>query len=250
MGTDETVLVTTGNGVATVTLHRPDSLNAITPEMLDRLGEHLEAIASDPDVQALVLTGAGRAFSAGVDLKALGERSLTGGTVGDLLDVPARKVIDLLVSIPKVVIARVNGACFTGALELALACDLMVVADEAKLGDTHTKWGLRPTWGMSQRLIRTVGVSRARYLSYTSVTFSGEEAARWGMAIRSVPRAELDSAVEEILTSLAANSNGSLAAYKDLYRASLDSSLTDGLAYEASTHYRIDDTDERLTAFR
>ena len=74
---------------------------------------------------------------------------------------------------PQVVIARVNGFCYTGALELALACDLIVTADEAKLADTHAKWGLRPTWGMSQRLVRLVGVGRARELSYTAQPISG-----------------------------------------------------------------------------
>ena len=114
-----------------------------------------------------MLTGAGRAFSAGVDLKALGQRRLDNGMVGDLLDVPARDLIVQLTTMPQPVIARVNGACFTGALELVLACDLAVAADGAKFGDTHAKFGLRPTWGMSQRLVAAVGITRARDLSYT-----------------------------------------------------------------------------------
>jgi len=233
-----------------MTLTRPDALNAITREMLLGLSAALDELAADDAIRVVVLTGEGRAFSAGVDLKALAGRTLEGGGVGDVLDLPARDAIRRLTTIPKVVIARVNGFCFTGALELALACDLMVVADEAKLADTHAKFGLRPTWGMSQRLVRTVGVARARELSYTARTFSGSDAAAWGLAVRSVPRAELDDAVAELAEAIVANSAGSLAAYKDLYRQALDRGLGDGLDYEAGTDYPITDTEERVASFR
>lgn len=245
-----TIAVTTNDAVATITLDRPDALNAITPEMLGELGDALEAVATDSSVRVVVLTGAGRAFSAGVDLKALGDRSLEGGSVGDILDLPARRAIELLTTMPKIVVAKVNGHCFTGALELALACDLVVVADEAKLGDTHAKFGLRPTWGMSQRLIRIVGIARARELSYTARTFTGADAAAWGIAMRAVPAAELDATVDDLVTTILANSDGSLAAYKDLYRVALDTGLTDGLAHEAAIEFVIDDTEERIAGFR
>ena len=154
-----------------------------------------------------------------------------------------------LTTMPQVVIARVNGFCYTGALELALACDLIVTADEAKFADTHAKWGLRPTWGMSQRLVRLVGIARARELSYTAQPISGTEAAAWGLATRSVPRDELDGAVAELAAVIADNSAGSIAAYKDLYRHALDSGLTAGLAYEAETQYRITDAASRVASF-
>ena len=171
--------------------------------MLEELVVALDAISEDESVKVVVLTGAGKAFSAGVDLKALGGRTLEGGAVGDYLDVPARQVIDRLTTIPKIVIARVNGFCFTGALEMVLACDLVVVANEARLGDTHTKWGLRPTWGMSQRLPRMVGIVRARELSYTARTFTGVEAAEWGLATQAVPLEELDGAVNDLARTIA-----------------------------------------------
>lgn len=237
-------------GVATVTLQRPDALNAFTPSMLETLADTFEQLGSDDSVRVIVLTGAGRAFSAGVDLKALGDVTLDGGAVGDLLDTPARRAIAAITTIPKVVIGKVNGFCFTGALEIALACDLMIVADEAKLGDTHAKFGLRPTWGMSQRLIRMVGIARARELSFTARTFSGVEAAAWGLATRAVPLDELDDAVDTLVGELLDNADGSLAAYKDLYRAALDGGLADGLTYEATTPYAIADTNERIAGFR
>ena len=250
MTAGSTVRLTADGETATVILDRPDALNAITPGMLDELIATLDQVGSDDAVRLVVLTGEGRAFSAGVDLKALGDRSLDGGSVGDLLDLPARRVIELLTTMPKPVIAKVNGFCFTGALELVLACDLVVAADEAKFGDTHAKFGLRPTWGMSQRLIRVVGASRARELSYTARSFTGADAAAWGLAIRSVPRDELDHVVVELANQILANSSGSLAAYKDLYREALDGGLADGLGYEASTAYPITDTDERIAGFR
>ena len=235
---------------ATITLDRPHALNAITPDMLYELGSALEEVGADPAVTVVVLTGAGRAFSAGVDLKSLGDRGMDGGKVGDLLDVPGRRVLDLIGTIDKIIIAKVNGPCFTGALEIALACDIVVAADEAIFGDTHAKWGLRPTWGMSQRLPRTVGAARARYLSYTASTFTGREAAEWGLAALSCPAAELDGIVAELAQRTCANSRAALAAYKDLYRAADRMTLPDGLEYEASTDYPIEDTDSRIARFR
>lgn len=233
--------------VCTITLNRPEALNAITPKMLAELGHAVSQAAEADGVGAVVLTGAGRAFSAGVDLKALGDRSLEGGLVGDILDIPARAATRAIADCPKPVIAKVNGACFTGALELALACDLMVVAEDAKLGDTHAKWGLRPTWGMSARLPALVGLARARELSLTARTFLGREAYAMGMACAMAPRGELDAAVDSLCEQLLRNSAQSLAAYKVLYGTpELEAALT----REANTGFSITDTDERLAGFR
>lgn len=235
---------------ATITLHRPEAMNAITVVMLGEILEALTTIASNAEVRTVVITGEGRAFSAGVDLKALGTRSLEGGAVGDYLDVPARAVIDAIAALEAIVIAKINGFCFTGALELALACDLIIAADEAKFGDTHAKWGLRPSWGMSQRLPHLVGPQRARLLSYSAMTFTGAEAAQWGLASASHPREGLDAAVAALAATIAENSKGALLAYKDLYRASDDLELAEGIAYEESTQYEIDDTEPRIAQFR
>lgn len=234
---------------ATIVLDRPQALNAITPTMLEELEQVLAELAADDSVSVIVLTGRGRAFSAGVDLKVLNGMGLADGEVGGGLNGPARRVTAALSTIPKPVIAAVNGFCFTGALELALACDLIVVAAEAKLGDTHAKWGLRPTWGMSQRLPQLVGLARARELSYTARAFTGTEAAEMGLAVRAVPAAELDDAVTELVSALAANSPGSIAAYKDLYRVAAERGLDEGLAYEYGTDYSIADSAERLSGF-
>jgi len=240
-----------GSGsVATITLNRPEALNAITVGMLVELRNALDIVAADPSISVVVITGAGRAFSAGVDLKSLDGAPLEGGAVGDYLDLPAHEVSKRILGLEAVVIAKVNGFCFTGALELVLMCDVVVTADEAVFGDTHTKWGLRPSWGMSQRLPRAVGPARARFLSYTATTFSGRDAATWGLAAISVPRADLDTVVADMATGIAANSRGALLAYKDLYRLAESVPLPEGLAYEGSRSYPIDDTESRIAQFR
>lgn len=249
MGYD-TILTETRDGIATITLNRPEALNAITRTMLLELRDALTAVSNEDDTGVIVLTGAGRAFSAGVDLKDLGDRELVNGSVGEYLDDPARAVIQSIQKIRKVVIARINGHCYTGALEIALACDLIVCANEAKLGDTHAKWGLRPSWGMSARLPSAVGRMRAHELSYTGRTFTGEEAAAWGLANRSVPLEELDAAVNELAGAINANSAGSIAAYKALYTKGGSRTEKKALQFEEEKDFSIDDTNERLADFR
>ncbi|MDP6407301.1 MAG: enoyl-CoA hydratase/isomerase family protein [Alphaproteobacteria bacterium] len=237
--------------VATIALDRPDSLNAFVPELLEEIGQALETVAVDDGVSVLVLTGKGRAFSAGVDLKALQARGLdlTKGDVGSALNDNARRVTDLLESMPQATIAKVNGHCFTGGVEIMLACDIIIIAEEAKVGDTHAVLGLRPTWGMTQRLPRRVGLMRARELSFTARTISGREAAEMGLALEAVPAAELDARVDELAGAIAANSPGSIAAYKDLYRQAANSGLEAGLDYERNADYVVADVEERFGAF-
>jgi enoyl-CoA hydratase len=235
--------------VRTLTLDRPEALNALTPQLLVELGDRLSEAAADATVRVVVLTGTGRAFSAGVDLKALAQAPIEDGNVSMDLNGAARRVTELLATMPKVTIAKVNGFCFTGALELALACDLFVAADEAKIGDTHTKWGLRPTWGMSARLIRAVGVARARDLSYTARTISGLDAFAYGMASHHAPLDELDGVVAELASTIAANSSDAIAAYKDLYRNSQDRGLGDALSFEYTTNYPMSGAGARLGTF-
>ncbi|MEM9039286.1 MAG: enoyl-CoA hydratase/isomerase family protein [Actinomycetota bacterium] len=243
------VFVSDAGPVRTVTISRPEALNALTPALLTEIGDALDAAVSDESVRVVVLTGEGRAFSAGVDLKALGESGVDGGDVSGSLNDPARRVTELLSTMPKVTIARVNGFCFTGALELALACDLMVVAEHAKLGDTHAKFGLRPTWGMSARLVRLVGLARARELSYTARTFTGAEAATMGMAARAVPLDGLDDAVAELADAIVENSPDSISVYKDLYRNQQDRGLSDGLAFEYEAVYDMSGASDRVAGF-
>jgi enoyl-CoA hydratase len=225
--------------VVTLTLRRPEALNAIDSAMFGELDAALASVAADPDVRVVVLAGAGRSFCAGVDLKAPGEG------LNDL----AASVLGRLTTMPQIVVAKVHGHCVTGGLELALACDLVVAADDARFADTHARWGLVPAWGMTQRLPRIVGIARARELSYTGRTITGAEAAAWGLVARAVPAAELDAAVAELVASITANSPAALAAYKDLYGVAMETTLAEGLAREAAATHVVADAADRLTSF-
>lgn len=245
----ETLLITPArDGVAGLMLNRPDARNALTPALLTDLGDALEQLSADKSVAVIVLAGAGRAFCAGVDLKSLQGGGAAAGDVGAGLNHAARRVTARLRTSPQAVIAKVHGACFTGGLEIALACDLLVAAEDAKFGDTHAKLGLRPTWGMTQRLPRAVGMARAKQIAFTARTFSGAEAAAWGLAIAAVPPTELDAHVDALAREIAANSPGSIAAYKDMFAAAERLGLDEGLTYEYAARFDIPDSPARIAA--
>ena len=238
--------------VLTITLNRPDAMNALRPEMLAGLGELFSTAGERDDVSVIVLQGAGRAFSAGVDLKLLQGIDPAAGKIGDAFDLPAEQMVAAMRALPVPIIARVHGACFTGALEIALHCDFIYTTSDTKFGDTHTKFGLRPTWGMPQTLSRAVGVRRAKELSFSAQTFSGADAAAWGLANASFDSLEaLDDALAALTKKIAGNSAGAVAAMRDMYRiAEQELGVELGLATENDKSYpAITDTNERLAGF-
>ena len=250
--TTDMLLADVDEGVLTLTLNRPDALNAIRPEMLTSVASLLRTADADSDISVIVLQGAGRAFSAGVDLKVLQGIDPQAGKIGDLFDVPARDVRRAIREIGKPVIAKVHGFCYTGALEIALHCDLIYTTVSTKFGDTHAKFGLRPTWGMSQTLSQAVGIRRAKELSFTARTFLGSDALNWGLVNDAVEdQAALDALVAQRAAAIAANSQGSIAAFKDLYALAQQ-----GLAFDQAldeetnrTYDAINDTAQRLAGF-
>jgi len=234
-------------GIAKVVINRPDALNSLTPNVLSELHRAVEEAGKDSQVGVIVLTGAGRAFCAGVDLKALEKPA--GADVGDDLNDAARDLQSAIEDVPKPVIGMVNGFCLTGGLELALACDFIIAADEAKFGDTHARWGLRCTWGMSRRLPYRVGESKARELTYTAEMISGVEAARIGLVNKAVPVSELERTVREIAEKILANSADAVTGHKYLYSQSRKETIARGLEREYTTMPEISDTLERIGGF-
>jgi enoyl-CoA hydratase len=223
----ELVLRADDGGIAFLTLNRPDALNAVSPAVFVELRAHLDAIAAALDsVGCVVLRGAGRSFCAGNDLKAIqaGERAPEPHYQADTL----QAIEDL----PQPVIASVQGHCYTGGLELALACDLLLAGESARFADTHGRWGMTPTWGMTQRLPRRIGPLRAKELMLSGRTVDGKEAAVIGLANRCVPDAELESATLELAKQIVANSWHTLRADKKLVNQGQDFGLEQGLAYE------------------
>jgi len=238
--------------VLTIRLNRPDALNSFRPEMLTGIAELVEAVGDREDVAVIVLEGAGRAFSAGVDLKVLQGIDPEAGKIGDVFDAPARRTYLAIRNAQVPVIAKVHGACFTGALEIALHCDFVFTTNDTKFGDTHAKFGLRPTWGMSQTLAQAVGVRRAKELSYTARTVLGPEAASLGLANESVKDKDaLDALVDERASAIAANSRPAVAAMKRLYALAQEGrDIEEGLQAELALEFPdITDTSERLAGF-
>jgi enoyl-CoA hydratase/carnithine racemase len=241
--TEELVLRSDVDGVATLTLNRPEKLNALTPSVFMELREHIAALAEDDGIGCVVLTGAGRSFCAGNDL----------GGITDGVKAPTphfqAETIDALEQLPQPTIAKVKGHCFTGGLELALGCDLIVVADDAQLGDTHGQWGLVAVWGLTVRLPERVGRAKAKELMYTARRIPGTEAAAIGLANRSVPTDELDETVDTMTSSIVANSWDTSRFDKAIIADTKDMSRGEALAYERSLPYgRPSDMAERMQA--
>ncbi|MEM9899252.1 MAG: enoyl-CoA hydratase/isomerase family protein, partial [Pseudomonadota bacterium] len=256
-GTEETmenplIKTTEENGIATVSFNRPDALNALSSSLLNEFVGVVHALDERQDIDVMVVKGEGRAFSAGVDLKELQGIEFKAGRVGGAFDGPASEAAAAIRNASTPVIASVHGFCFTGALELALHCDAIYTTETTKFGDTHAKWGLRPTWGMSQNLARAVGVRRARELSFTARTFTGSDAVAWGMAIEAAADNDvLDALVAERASAIASGSSGAIAAYKSLYRLHEQYlPLEEALEGEITSDFPdIVDTNERLAAF-
>lgn len=232
------------DGWTLLTLNRPDKLNALTVGMFQELRAHVEALASDDSVHCVVLKGAGKCFSAGHDLADIG--------AGEV--VPSRgwhsETLRMLEKLPKPVIAAVQGHCYTGALEVALAADFIIAADTARFGDTHAKWALTPVWGMSQRLPRRVGIATAKRLMFTCEMFGAEEALRIGLAEQVVPIAEFDAAIAALAQSITANSPFSHAANKRLLDATDARPLDAGLQWEVIESEGVGpDAKARIAAF-
>lgn len=222
-------------GIATLTLNRPAKRNALTPGMLDDAADRLAGLRRDA-AAVVVIAGAGPSFCAGVDLKAAAALDAAGR---DRFTRSAHRLQGLIETIPQVVIAKVRGHCLTGGLEIAIACDLIVAADDAMFGDTHALVGFRPRWGMSQRLPYLIGPARAREMVYTARQLDAAEAARIGLICRHVPAAELDAAVAGMAEAIMKGNPDSIAAYKDLFLQAREPGFSHGAAYEAATEYVI-----------
>jgi enoyl-CoA hydratase/carnithine racemase len=238
------------DGIATITLNRPDALNALDVATLLEIQRVLDDIRNDDTIGVVVLTGVGRAFSTGVDLKSIGGLKIEGGNVGGEINAAARGVIQTMEELPKPIIAMVNGFCLTGALEIAMGCDMIIASENSRFGDTHVRWGFRPTWGLSQKLPRAVGIMKAKELSFTAEMISAPEAERIGLITKVVTADELEPTVRALAESMLRNSRDAIAAYKALMNRGFREDLATGLKIEAETSFAINDTEERLKGFR
>jgi len=219
-----------GDGVAVLTLNRPQAMNALSRELLDELARAIDEVAADARVRVLILTGAGRAFCAGLDLKELGAgRTDIGKTTVTSRGDPVRA----LARCKKPVIGAINGAAVTGGFELALACDVLLASTNARFADTHARVGLASGWGLSQKLSRAVGIYRAREISLGSRWVAAEQAAAWGFVNRVVAPTELMAAARALAADMLQAQPGMLERYKSIIDDGFDLPFAEGMALEA-----------------
>ncbi|MEU6538012.1 enoyl-CoA hydratase-related protein [Streptomyces sp. NPDC047000] len=222
--------------VSYLTLSRPETLNALTPGMRERVIALLSEASADPDVRAVVVTGTGRGFCAGADLRggttATGERVV--GDVSRMLRLGAQRLIAAVLDCEKPVLAAVNGTAAGLGAHLALACDLVLAAESARFVEVFVRRGLVPDAGGAYLLPRLIGPQRAKELMFFGDALPAPEAERLGLVNRVVPDAELEKTAAEWATRLAAGPTRALALTKQLVNASLDTDRATAFAAEAA----------------
>jgi enoyl-CoA hydratase/carnithine racemase len=230
----ETIELALDGAVATIAFRREQQMNAYNAAMIAELGVALRTAEADDAVKILVLRGSPKAFCAGADLnEVLALRDSEDELAfHDRWVVPVHALADSLEASRLVVIGVVEGMALAGGLELALACDLLLAAEDAKLGDQHLNFDLIPGGGGSQRLVRAVGAQQAKRLLFTARWISGAEAAQLGLVLKAVPRDELEHELDELVASIADKGPLALRRSKELVNAGLRHGFEAGLALE------------------
>ena len=228
----QTLLVATNDGVCTVTVNRPDKLNALNAQVMRELDALFEALAADPQVKGVILTGAGeKAFVAGADIAELNAQSPIDGEEHTLR---GQRVLERIEGLGKPVIAAVNGFALGGGCEIAMACHLRVASENARLGTPEVKLGIMCGYGGTQRLPRLVGRGRALELLLTGEMIDAAEAHRIGLVNKVVPRERLLAESEALLRTMLANGPLSLRFTLEAVRAGHELPLPQGLLLEAT----------------
>jgi len=240
-------------GVGTITLNRPDKMNALTVEMCGELADALSALSADATVRCIVLTGAGKAFCAGADiglLKDLHERQDQG--MGARLVDGCREIYHLMRAAPQPVLCALNGVAAGGGANLALACDLRIAADSARIGQVFAKLGLHPDWGGTYFLPRLVGPAKALELFLSAELVDAARLLELGLVNRVVPAAELADAARAWAGQIASAPPQAVRRAKQAVYRSESSSLDEMLTYELDAQlacFATQDFSEGLAAF-
>ncbi|MAN74431.1 MAG: enoyl-CoA hydratase [Henriciella sp.] len=213
--------------VAIVTLNRPDALNALSRAMRSEIVKAFTELSKDDSVRAAVLTGEGRAFTAGIDLKEAGQTGFALGADGGDIDLAKG-----LAAFPWPIIGAINGFAITGGFELALMCDVLLASENAKFADTHARVGIVPGWGLSQKLPRMIGTSRAKELSFTGNFLDADTAERWGLVNRVYKADELVPAAVKMAHDMASCDPVLLRKYKALIDDGFATTFGDAMKME------------------
>ncbi len=227
---DPPLLITIDGPCATLTLNRPAALNALSGALRRALIDALDTLDRDAAVRAVILTGAGRAFSAGLDLK-----ELAGAGTNLSANVDAENVCAAIEHFSKPLIAAVNGPAITGGFEIILACDIVLAAEGATFADTHVKIAVTPGWGLSQRLSRRIGIHRAKELSLTARTLSAYEAEAWGLVNHVIAADELLPRAHAIARAIAQWQPEAVRAMKAIIDEGYAKPYGEAIAWEAKT---------------
>jgi enoyl-CoA hydratase len=243
------VRVDSGDGVALLTIDRPEKRNALNAAVRAQLVAALDALRDDDDARVIVITGEGdRAFVAGADIGEFADRT----PIEQRHVMEQRRVFDELAAYPKPTIASINGYALGGGCELALACDIRIAARSARLGQPEIRLGILPGGGGTQRLPRLVGYGRALRLILTGEMIGADEAERIGLIDLVVDDDQLAARTRELAVAIAAHSPVTLRLAKAAVRASLETPLAAGLAYERElfiTAFASEDRTEGVSAF-
>jgi len=222
-----TVLLEKREGFAIITLNRPEAMNALSRELRGDFVAAFAECTADPGIRVAILTGNGKAFCAGFDLKELG-----AGEAKSTADEADNVVADAMEAFDGPIIGAVNGHCITGGFEMALACDILIASENARFADTHARVGMLPGWGLSQKLPRLIGLSRAREMAFTGAPVFARQAYDWGLVNRVVPAAELLPAAIAMAENICACAPEVLRHYQLLISQGYSMPLAEALAWE------------------
>ncbi len=224
------LLVEQREGIATFTLNRPEAMNALSTALRGALVRAFRSLDDEDEIGAVILTGAGRAFCAGLDLKEM------GGETGDERGPGALDDADLVGAVRACrvpVIGAVNGFAITGGFELALACDFLIASSAARFADTHARVGIAPGWGLSQLLPRRIGIGRAKELSFTGNFLEAEQAGAWGLVNRVVEPDALLPTCRALAADILSCDRRTLLEIKRVYDEGYRVALGEGLRIES-----------------
>lgn len=214
------------SGVAWITINRPKSLNSLTKQMMTDLAQAFKSLDADGLVRVIILAGSGRSFCSGVDLTSA--EDVFKGNVKDLEIDPVAQ----MERCRKPIIGAINGFAVTAGFEIALACDLLVASKDAKFLDTHAKFGIFPSWGLSQKLSRIIGPNRSREASLAATPITAEQAERWGLVNHVVDNHELLNKAREIAEAMIKNNQDLVLRYKAVINDGFKQDLAHALALE------------------
>jgi len=223
-------------GIATVTMNRPKVLNALSSELLLALKDTFEELKNSPEIEVVILSGIGRAFSVGLDFKEISE--IKGPFAESKLSEATFGCFPAIERFDRPIIGAINGAAITGGFEIALTCDMLIATENARFSDTHVRVGILPGAGLSQKLSRIIGINRARELSLTGNFINAAQAEAWGLVNRIVEEDKLIPACRNLAKEIITNDSKMVKSYLKLINQGYQENLSEGFELEQEMHHQ------------